>query len=88
VVNPPRVLVVEDNAAMLARATTVLGTDCVVVGAVTDGPALQVVPMAALPETLPFYESNVVTPEQWAARIRLEIEKWSKVVRDANLRIE
>ena len=37
--NPPRVLVVEDNAAMLARATTVLGTDCVVVGAVTDGPA-------------------------------------------------
>ena len=28
------------------------------------------------------------TPEQWAARIKLEIEKWGKVVRDANLRIE
>ena len=28
------------------------------------------------------------TPDEWAARIRLEIEKWGKVVRDANLRIE
>jgi tripartite-type tricarboxylate transporter receptor subunit TctC len=28
------------------------------------------------------------TPEEWAARIKLEIEKWGKVVRDANLRIE
>jgi tripartite-type tricarboxylate transporter receptor subunit TctC len=28
------------------------------------------------------------TPEEWAARIKLEIDKWGKVVRDANLRIE
>jgi tripartite-type tricarboxylate transporter receptor subunit TctC len=28
------------------------------------------------------------TPEQFAARIKLEIEKWGKVVHDANLRIE
>src|SRR4051794_22020739 len=28
------------------------------------------------------------TPEEFAARIKLEIEKWGKVVRDANLRIE
>ncbi len=28
------------------------------------------------------------TPEQYSARIKLEIEKWGKVVRDANLRIE
>lgn len=28
------------------------------------------------------------TPEQFAARIKLEIEKWGKVVRDANLRVE
>ena len=28
------------------------------------------------------------TPEQYTARIKLEIEKWGKVVRDANLRIE
>jgi tripartite-type tricarboxylate transporter receptor subunit TctC len=28
------------------------------------------------------------TPDEFAARIRLEIEKWGKVVRDANLRIE
>jgi len=28
------------------------------------------------------------TPEEWAARIKIEIEKWGKVVRDANLRIE
>jgi tripartite-type tricarboxylate transporter receptor subunit TctC len=28
------------------------------------------------------------TPEEFEARIKLEIEKWGKVVRDANLRIE
>ena len=28
------------------------------------------------------------TPDEWTARIKLEIEKWGKVVRDANLRIE
>ena len=28
------------------------------------------------------------TPDEWAARIKAEIEKWGKVVRDANLRIE
>jgi tripartite-type tricarboxylate transporter receptor subunit TctC len=28
------------------------------------------------------------TPDEWAARIKLEIEKWGKVVRDANLGIE
>ena len=28
------------------------------------------------------------TPEQYGARIRLEIDKWGKVVRDAKLRIE
>ena len=28
------------------------------------------------------------TPEEFAARIKLEIEKWGKVVHDANLRIE
>jgi tripartite-type tricarboxylate transporter receptor subunit TctC len=28
------------------------------------------------------------TPDEFAARIKLEIEKWGKVVRDANLKIE
>jgi tripartite-type tricarboxylate transporter receptor subunit TctC len=28
------------------------------------------------------------TPDEWSARIKLEIDKWGKVVRDANLRIE
>lgn len=28
------------------------------------------------------------TPDEWAARIKLEIDKWGKVVRDANLKIE
>jgi tripartite-type tricarboxylate transporter receptor subunit TctC len=28
------------------------------------------------------------TPDEWSARIKVEIEKWGKVVRDANLRIE
>jgi tripartite-type tricarboxylate transporter receptor subunit TctC len=28
------------------------------------------------------------TPDEWSARIKIEIDKWGKVVRDANLRIE
>jgi DNA-binding NarL/FixJ family response regulator len=36
---PARVLLVDDNEAMLARAASVLTPDCVIVGAVTDGPA-------------------------------------------------
>ena len=28
------------------------------------------------------------TPDEFSARIKLEIEKWGKVVRDAKLRIE
>jgi tripartite-type tricarboxylate transporter receptor subunit TctC len=28
------------------------------------------------------------TPDEFAARIKLEIDKWGKVVRDANLKIE
>jgi tripartite-type tricarboxylate transporter receptor subunit TctC len=28
------------------------------------------------------------TPDEFTARIKLEIDKWGKVVRDANLRIE
>ena len=28
------------------------------------------------------------TPDEWSARIKLEIEKWGKVVKDAGLRIE
>ena len=36
---------------------------------VTEGPTLAVVPMADLPDALPHYESNRVTPEQWAERI-------------------
>jgi DNA-binding NarL/FixJ family response regulator len=36
---PARVLLVDDNEAMLARAAAVLTPGCVVVGAVTSGPA-------------------------------------------------
>ena len=28
------------------------------------------------------------TPDEWQARIKLEIEKWGKVVKDAGLKIE
>jgi DNA-binding NarL/FixJ family response regulator len=35
----PRVLVVDDNEEMLARAAAVLKSGCVIVGAVKDGPA-------------------------------------------------
>jgi DNA-binding NarL/FixJ family response regulator len=38
-VNAPRVLLVDDNPAMLARVTTLLKPFCVVVGAVQDGTA-------------------------------------------------
>ena len=34
-----RVLLVDDNAAMLARATAVLASGCVVVGSASDGPS-------------------------------------------------
>jgi hypothetical protein len=36
---------------------------------VTDGPTLDVVPVATLPDVLPYYSSNQVTPEQWSSRI-------------------
>ena len=36
---PARVLLVDDNEAMLVRAAAVLRSSCKVVGAVTDGPA-------------------------------------------------
>jgi CheY-like chemotaxis protein len=36
---PARVLLVDDNEAMLARAAAVLTPDCVVVGKATDGSA-------------------------------------------------
>lgn len=35
--HPTRVLLVDDSDAMLARATSVLSRDCVIVGAVKDG---------------------------------------------------
>lgn len=34
-----------------------------------DGPTVEVVPVADLPERLPFYDQARVTPEQWRARI-------------------
>jgi hypothetical protein len=36
---------------------------------ITEGPTLAIVPMADLPDALPYYQSNRVTPEQWAERI-------------------
>lgn len=36
---------------------------------VTEGPTLQIVKVSELPDVLPFYSSNVVTPDQWAERI-------------------
>jgi DNA-binding NarL/FixJ family response regulator len=36
---PVRVLLVDDNEAMLGRVAAVLTSTCIVVGAVTDGPA-------------------------------------------------
>ena len=34
------------------------------------------------------FKGVATTPEEFSRRIKLEIEKWSKVVRDANLKIE
>lgn len=36
---------------------------------VTEGLTLQIVPVAELPDVLPYHSSNVVTPDAWAARI-------------------
>lgn len=48
----PRVLIVDDNDAMLARASAVLAQDCVIVGAVRDGSAALAAANALQPEVV------------------------------------
>jgi DNA-binding NarL/FixJ family response regulator len=48
----PRVLIVDDNDAMLARASAVLAQDCVIVGAVHDGSAALAAANALQPEVV------------------------------------
>ena len=47
-----RVLLVDDNEEMLARAAAVLTRGCVVVGAVTDGPAALLAASALHPDVI------------------------------------
>jgi CheY-like chemotaxis protein len=49
---PPRVLLVDDNDAILARACTVLTPACVVVGTATDGPSALRAAKALLPDVI------------------------------------
>ena len=48
----PRVLLVDDNDAILARARAVLGPACVVVGTATDGPSALRAAKALLPDVI------------------------------------
>jgi len=47
-----RVLLVDDNAEILSRAAAVLARGCVVVGAVTDGPAALLAASALHPDVI------------------------------------
>jgi CheY-like chemotaxis protein len=49
---PARVLLVDDNEAMLARAAAVLRPGCIVVGAVKDGPAALEAVQALRPDVI------------------------------------
>jgi DNA-binding NarL/FixJ family response regulator len=47
-----RVLLVDDNQAMLARAATVLSPDCLVIGSATDGPCALAAALALHPDVV------------------------------------
>jgi DNA-binding NarL/FixJ family response regulator len=47
-----RVLLVDDNPAMLARAAAVLASGCVVVGSATDGPSAVKAALALRPDVI------------------------------------
>jgi len=49
---PVRVVVVDDNQAMLARATAVLTPTCAVVGTASDGPSALKIVMALQPDVI------------------------------------
>jgi len=49
---PTRVLLVDDNAAMLSRAGAVLGPECLIVGVVQDGPAAIAAARSLKPEVI------------------------------------
>ena len=34
------------------------------------------------------YEPITTSPDEFAARIKTEMEKWAKVIRDANIKLE
>jgi DNA-binding NarL/FixJ family response regulator len=49
---PVRVLLVDDNQAMLARAAAALAPDCVVVGSATNGPTAVQAALALQPDVI------------------------------------
>jgi DNA-binding NarL/FixJ family response regulator len=68
---PARVLLVDDNKAMLVRAAAVLAPSCEVVGAVTDGPAALEAAEALRPEVIVLDISmSGMTGFEVAARLR------------------
>jgi DNA-binding NarL/FixJ family response regulator len=50
--DPVRVLLVDDNQAMLARTASVLAADCVVVGSATNGPTAVQAALALQPDVI------------------------------------
>jgi DNA-binding NarL/FixJ family response regulator len=68
---PARVLLVDDNEAVLARAVAVLTPGCVVVGAVKDGPAALEAAGALRPDVIVLDISvSEMTGFEIAARLR------------------
>lgn len=69
---PTRVLLVDDNEAMLARAASVLTPSCVIVGAVTDGPAALEAAITLQPDVIVL---DVSMPEMTGFEVAVSLRK-------------
>lgn len=69
---PVRVLLVDDNEAMLARAASVLTPSCVIVGTVTDGPAALEAAITLHPDVIVL---DVSMPEMTGFEVAVSLRK-------------
>jgi DNA-binding NarL/FixJ family response regulator len=67
-----RVLLVDDNEAMLARAASVLTPSCVIVGTVTDGPAALEAAITLQPDVIVL---DVSMPEMTGFEVAVSLRK-------------
>ena len=69
---PARVLLVDDNEAILSRAASVLTPSCVIVGAVTDGPAALEAARTLQPDVIVL---DVSMPEMTGFEVAVSLRK-------------